>query len=128
MALYPGFTGKAQTNFRVQRLETGSQRLQRGQIRPTSGNYSRLPKDLLSTNINSTQTLNLSKTVIRKIGGVSVNGSTGTFGWVSSGTSITWYWDGTNSSSVPVIHRADGTSLTVPTTGSGLAVTGLANN
>ncbi len=127
MALYPGFGGKTSSTFRTQRLETGSQRLQRGQIRPTAGNYVRTPIASVSTASNASQTLDLSKSHLRKIGGVSNNGSTGAFGWTSTGTSITWYWDGTNASQQPVIHRADGSNFTVPTAGSGLTVTGLAN-
>jgi hypothetical protein len=126
--LYPGFGGNTASFSRLQRLETGSQRLQRGSIRPSAGQYARLPVNILKTNTNATQIIDTSKSQLRKIGGVIIHGSVGSFGYVSSGTSITWYWDGTNSSTVPVIKRADGSSFTVPTAGSGLAITGLANS
>lgn len=127
--VYPGFTNTtAPGSSRVQRLETGAQRIQRGLIRPTAGSYLRMPVDLLHTNKNQTQVLDVSKVFVRKVGGVSVAGKTGTFAYLSDSSSITWYWDGTNGSTVPVINRADGTRFTVPTAGSGLQVTGLSAN
>ena len=127
--LYPGFYRTTPPGFsRLQRLETGAQRLQRGVIRPTSGNYVRMPKDILHTKPNSTQLLDLSKTQIKKIGGVSVSGNTAGFAYTATTSSITWYWDGTNGSRVLVITRADGSKFTVPTSGSGLTVSGLSSN
>src|ERR1700757_2330309 len=128
-ALYPGFSNTVPPGFgRIQRLEKGSQRTQRGQIRPTSGNFTRLPINVLHTNVNGTQVLDISKLYIRKIGGVSVSGNTAGFAYTATTTTITWYWDGTNSSHVPVINRADGSRFTVPTSGSGLTVSGLTAN
>jgi hypothetical protein len=125
--LYPGFSGAVAPNSnRTQRLEQGSQRIQRGILRPTSGNFVRLPAAALATQLNSTQVVNLTHSSVQKKGGVSVHGVSGTFAWTATATSITWYWDGTNGSQVPVIKRADGTFFTVPTSGSGLTISGLA--
>jgi hypothetical protein len=126
--LYPGFTTRSSIRGRVFRFETGAQRLQRGQIRPTNGAFARLPSSALTTKNNGSQALNLSNSRIRKIGGVSVSGNTSGFAYTATTTSITWYWDGSNGSMVPIIRRADGTSFRVPISGSGLTVTGLTIN
>lgn len=128
--LYPGFSNTVPANAgRIQRIEKGSQRIQRGQIRPTSGNYTRLPADLLIPSGGQTnQRLNLSTTAVKKIGGVSIAANTSGFAYTSTTSSITWYWDGSNSSHAIVITRADGSRFTVPTGGSGLTVTGLTLN
>lgn len=125
--LYPGF-GPRSNVARVQRLETGAQRIQRGQLRPSAGSYVRLPVATLTTKINSSQNLDLSKTAIGKRGGVSIHGGNGPFAYTSTTSSITWYWDGTHGSQIPVIQRADGSRVTLPIAGSGLTVTGLAAN
>lgn len=128
-AIYPGFGHTVPAGFgRLQRLETGTQRFQRGGLRPTSGAYSRLPTNLLFTKVNGQQVIDISKVFIRKIGGASVAANTSGFAYTSTTTSLTWYWDGTNGSQVPVITRADGSRFTVPTAGSGLTISGLAIN
>ena len=143
--IYPGFYGTVPAGFgRIQRLERGTQRTQRGNLRPTVapftapgnnpqaraglGNYTRLPNNILFTKTNGNQVLDVSKVFIRKIGGVSVSGNTSGFAYTATTTSITWYWDGTNGSKVPVITRADGSRFTVPTSGSPLTVSGLTLN
>lgn len=124
--IYPGFYGTVPAGFgRLRRLEKGSQRLQRGQFRPTVGTYTRLPSTSLHTNINFQQVVDLSKSTIRKVGGVSTFGAGGQFTYTSTTSSITFYWDGSNSSVPFVITRADGSKFTVPTTGSGLTISSL---
>lgn len=108
----------------VQRLETGSQRLQRGTIRFSSGAYVRIPSGALTT-VRSKQVLNLSNGSIKKIGGVPPSANNSGFAYTATDNSLTWYWDGTNGSSVLIINRSDGSRFTVPTSGSGLTVTGL---
>ena len=126
--IYPGFYNTVPPGFgRIRRLEKGSQRTQRGQLRPVQGNFTRLPSDALHTASNGFQTIDFSKTPVRKIGGASIHGNTAGFAFTSTANSITWYWDGSNGSRVPVITRADGSRFTVPTGGSGLTVTGLTN-
>ena len=126
--LYPGFYRTTPPGFtRIQRLETGSQRLQRGSLRPTSGNYARIPGALL-TGKTQEQALNLTSSGVKKLGGVPPFGAAGQFAYTSTTTTITWYWDGTNSSVPFVITRADGSKFTVPTFGSGLHITGLSAN
>lgn len=125
--LYPGFIGKSPLQGRLRRLETGAQRLQGNTLRFSKGVYSRIPARILRAN-SPTQSLNLAHSGILKRGGVSVSGNTSGFAYVSDETSITWYWDGTHSSHPIVIHRADGSNFTVPTSGSGLTVSGLASN
>lgn len=126
-ALYPGFFPTVPPGFgRIQRLEKGSQRQQRGGLRPTAGSYTRLPIGLLSGKI-SNQNIPLSTGTLKKIGGAGVSANVAGFAYTSTGTSITWYWDGTNGSKVPVITRGDGSRFTVPTSGSGLTISGLSN-
>lgn len=123
--LYPGFYGTVPAGFgRIQRLEKGSQRLQRGSFRPTSGSYARLPIGLL-TGSPVRQTIQISNNAVKKVGGASISGNTLGFAYTATSTSITWYWDGTNSSKVPVITRNDGSRFTVPTSGSPITITGL---
>lgn len=50
----------------------------------------------------------------------------GKFAYVSTTSSITWYWDGTNGSSLLTIYWPDGTSTAVPP--ANLAITGLSSN
>ena len=124
--IYPGFSNTVPPGYgRIQRLEKGSQRYQRAALRPSSGTYSRLPSNILHTNVNGNQVLDVSKVYVRKIGGVSVQGNTSGFAYVATSTTITIYWDGTNGSIVPVITRADGSRFTVPTSGSPMVITGL---
>jgi hypothetical protein len=49
--------------------------------------------------------------------------SSGNFGYAATTTSITIYWDGTNSSTAFVMHLSDGTTIAVPK--ASIAVTGL---
>lgn len=125
-AIYPGFGNTVPPGFgRIQRLEKGSQRIQRGVLRPTSGVYGRLPLNLLFTKPNGQQVIDISKVFIRKVGGTSVAANTSGFAYTATTTTLTWYWDGTNGSQVPVITRADGSRFTVPTAGSPLTISGL---
>ena len=126
--LYPGFTGINLGSFLLQRLQTGAQRTQRGLLRPTNGVYARIPRDGLFTQGNLNQQIDLSSTVLRKIGGTSVAANTAGFAYTSTTTTITWFWDGTNGSAVIVITRADGSKFRVPIAGSNLTITGLIAN
>lgn len=113
--LYPGFSNTTPPGAsRLQRLETGAQRIQRGTIRPSSGIYARIPKDLLLTRGSPTQILNLRNSAVQKQGSVGPASNTYGFAYTSTVNTITWYWDGTNGSKVLVIHRADGSTFTVP--------------
>src|SRR2546421_3588722 len=107
---------------RLRRLETGAQRLQRGSIKFTDGAYRRIPADTL----DATQRIDMTTSAVKKRGGVPPSGNTSGFAYTSTSTSITWYWDGTNGSTVITLKRADGSVQVIPTSGSGLAVTGLA--
>lgn len=122
--LYPGF-GSHSNVARVQRLEEGAQRLQGGAIRPTTGTYARIPAQSLTTRSNGQQFINITNSRVLKRGGISPSGNTAGFAFTATTTTITWYWDGTNGSQVPVITRADGSRFTVPTSGSGLTISGL---
>lgn len=61
--------------------------------------------------------------------GITATGSTfafvvqGNFGFTSTGTAITIYWDGTNGSKLMTIRRADGSSYPIP--GGSMTVSGL---
>lgn len=125
-AVYPGFTATGPPGTgRVWRLEKGSQRQWRGTIRTTNGQYGRMPLSLLKIINPTTQQLDMTQTTVRKVGSVPPSGNTSGFAYTATANSITWYWDGTNSSQVIVITRADGSKQTVPTSGSGLTVSGL---
>lgn len=124
-ALYPSFS-KTPWSDRIQRLEKGAQRFQRGSLRPTSGSYARTPVGLLTTLPDKSQGISLTNSALRKRGGVSVSGNTAGFAYTSTASSITWYWDGSNGSRVHVITRADLSRFTIPTSGSGLTISGLA--
>lgn len=119
--LYKWQTGKTNWSARLQRLETGAQRLQNNVIRKTQGQYARIPIDTLDQN----QEISLVNSKVKKLGSVSPTGNTSGFAYTSTDHSITWYWDGTNGSRVIVIHRSDGTNFTIPIAGSGLTVSGL---
>lgn len=123
--LYPGFYKPTRNSFLLQRLETGSQRTQRGQIRPTNGSYARIPIKGLFTQNNGDQSINLASATVRKIGGVAPTANTSGFAFVGGTNDIAWYWDGTNGSTVIILRRADGTKFRIPIAGSGLDVTGL---
>lgn len=130
MPLYPPF-GVTPFKGRVQRLEKGAQRQQRGQIRPTSGSYARIPINALiktggsNTNLSPNQAINLSTSSVHKIGSTPPNSVSGQFAYIApaAGTSITWYWDGTGVSVPIVLHRSDGSNFTVP--GGNIEVDGL---
>lgn len=123
--LYPGFVSRSPIKGRLKRLEVGSQRLQSNLIRPTDGLYARLPRDVITTVGDNSQVLDIRHSAIAKKGSIPPSGNTSGFAYTATDNSITWYWDGTNGSHVIVIHRSDGSNFTVPTSGSGLTVSGL---
>lgn len=122
LPIYPGFSSQDNMTYRLQRLETGAQRLRGGQIQMTSGSYARIPINTLKTG----SAIDLSQSTIRKVGSVPPSGNVSGFAFTSTANSIKWYWDGTNGSTVIVLHRSDQSIQVIPTTGSGLNVTGLA--
>jgi hypothetical protein len=119
----PQFSKVGGLDYRLRRLEMGAPRLRAGQQQPTTGQYSRIPRDILLKG----ETLATTHTGVQKKGGVIVSANKTGFAYTSTAASITWYWDGTHGSNVLVLHRADKSQIVVPTTGSGLQVTGLAN-
>jgi hypothetical protein len=76
--------------------------------------------------LTSAGAIDIASSNVQKIGGVSPNGVTGQFAAVTTGTTITWYWDGTNGSTPLVIHRADSSTFVVPR--GSIQITGLANS
>lgn len=68
----------------------------------------------VATSALSNGQVNLASSAVQKVGSVAPNGVSGNFGATATANSITWYWDGTNSSSPLVIHRADGSTFSVP--------------
>lgn len=121
--VYPGFTDVGTLDTRLRRLEVGSQRLRSGVIQPTNGQYARIPISA----IDQQQRIDPTGSTFRKLGSVPPSGNVSGFAFTSTANSITWYWDGTNGSTVIVLRRADGSTQVIPTTGSGLTITGLAN-
>lgn len=117
-----GFT-KPTLNTRLQRLETGSQRLRRTGLQPSAGSYARIPVDGLD--LDTRGRIATYNTTQAKLGGVSPSTNRNGFAYTSTDHSITWYWDGTNGSHILVLHRADRTQFVIPVTGSGLTVSGL---
>jgi hypothetical protein len=88
----------------------------------TTGQYARIPADTLKTGAK----IDLSLSTIRKVGSVPPAGNVSGFAYVGGANSITWYWDGTNGSTVIALKRSDGSAQVIPTAGSGLVVSGLA--
>lgn len=121
--VYPGFSDVGSLETRLRRLEVGSQRLRAGVIQPTSGQYARMPISVL----DNQQRIDPTGSTFRKLGSVPPSGNVSGFAFTSTANSISWYWDGTNGSTVIVLRRADGSTQVIPTTGSGLTITGLAN-
>src|SRR6267142_3723626 len=121
--VYPQFSNIASIDTRLRRLEVGSQRQRAGQIQPTAGQFARLPISIL----DKKQRLDPTNPTFRKLGSVPPSGNVSGFAFTSTANSITWYWDGTNGSTVIVLKRSDSSTQVIPTTGSGLTVTGLAN-
>lgn len=124
LPIYPAFTNTDSQAYRLRRLEVGAQRQRGGAIQMSTGQYARIPAN--SLNIGKAA-IDLTLSTVRKAGGVSPNANISGFAYTSTANSITWYWDGTHSSTVIVIHRSDGTAQVIPTAGSGLTVSGLAN-
>jgi len=121
--VYPGFNNVGGLDYRLRRLEVGAQRLRAGVIQPTSGQFARIP----ITAIDKQQRIDPTNPTFRKLGSVPPSGNVSGFAFTSTANSITWYWDGTNGSTVIVLKRSDSTTQVIPTTGSGLTITGLAN-
>ena len=127
--LYPGFGSgswfdqKMQT--RLRRLETGAPKLRRGSFSPTSGQYSRIAISAVNDINAENPRLDLANTVYTKHGSVPPSSNTYGFAYTATANSITWYWDGTNSSKVLVLHRADSSTYVIPTSGSPITISGL---
>lgn len=121
-SLYPGFGGD-RTRDRLRRLEVGAQRLQRGVLRPTSGIYARLPVSALD---DAKKILDIRSHALLKRGSIIPTANTNGFAYVADTTTIHWYWDGTNGSTVIVLTRADGTKFVIPP--GDILVTGLSPN
>lgn len=119
--LYKPFVNVGGLDYRLRRLEVGAQRQRGGQIQMTTGAYARIPADTLRGGTK----IDLSLSTIRKVGAIPPTGNVSGFSFVGAVNSITWYWDGTNGSTVIVLKRSDGSTQVIPTGGSGLAVTGL---
>jgi hypothetical protein len=124
LPIYPAFSNTNSQAYRLRRLEIGAQRQRGGQIQMTVGQYTRAPINVLDT---ANQKIDLTLSTVRKVGSLSPAGNTSGFAYTSTANSITWYWDGTNGSTVIVLNRADGSKQVIPTAGSGLTVSGLAN-
>lgn len=105
---------------RLRRVEKTVPYLVRGNSVVSTAKVQGLTQDALG----STNTLDLASSSVSKIGSVPPAGVTGQFAAVTTTSSITWYWDGTNSSTPLIIWRADGTSEVMPR--GSIAVTGLA--
>lgn len=103
---------------RVRRLERGTQYLRGGVLVDPSGKYARIPVALLSGN-----KVSLTSKHLDTKGSIPPFGVVGNFGSSTTSTSITLYWDGTNSSVKFKIMRTDGSAVNIP--GSSLTITGL---
>lgn len=76
--------------------------------------------------VNEQNKLDLTNNSVLTLGALAPYTSIAGFGVTATTNSLTWYWDGTNGSVNLVIHRADGTSFSVP--GGSITVTGLTAN
>jgi|SRR6185312_6271828 len=103
---------------RVRRLERGSQYLRAGQIVTPSGSYAGVPVTLLSNG-----KIDLTSPDLASQGSIPALGVIGNFGFSATTTSITIYWDDTNSSKRLSVKRDDGTIYAIPA--SSLTISGL---
>jgi hypothetical protein len=106
---------------RVRRLERGEQYLRAGVLVSPSGKYAGVPKALLDGN-----KIDLTSKHLSTKGSIPPFGVVGNFGYSATTTSITLYWDGTNSSAKLKIIRTDGSAVNIPA--SSLTITGLIAN
>lgn len=119
MGLYDFTSQNDRILSRLRAVEKGNLRLRRGAYGPVTGPFSRISNDFF----DSVGNIDVTKSGVRKVGSVPPSANTNGFAYSSTATSITWYWDGTNSSHPIVIRRADGTIQVVPA--GSLTVTGL---
>lgn len=124
LPIYKDFVNQGGTDYRLRRLEVGAQRLRGGSLQTTTGQYNRIPANVLDV---TNQKIDLSLSTIRKVGSLPPSANISGFAYTSTANSITWYWDGTNGSTVIVLHRSDGSTQVIPTSGSPFTVGGLAN-
>lgn len=115
------FGGDEDLTTRVRRLERGEQYLRGGQLVSPSGKYAGIPTSLLDGN-----SIDLTSPDLATKGSIPPMGVSGNFGSSTTTTSITIYWDGTNSSNKLAILRADGVAVAIP--GNSMTVTGLSAN
>lgn len=112
------FASPDDISTRLRRLERGEQYLRAGSLVTPSGAFAGVPVSLLDGN-----RIDLTSTDLSTKGSIPPFGVVGTFGYSATATSITIYWDGTNSSVKLRIIRADGSVVQIPT--NSLTVSGL---
>jgi hypothetical protein len=109
------------TNFRLQRLE-GAVPYLIGDGSFAANRYATLSS--LSTDAVTNGLIDLSNSSgLITVGAIPPSVSESGFAATFTDTTVTWYWDGTNSSTVLVIRRTDGTRQTIP--GGSITITGL---
>lgn len=115
-------SGKTDLGVRISRLENSAPYILRGGgIAATVSPYTSVPAAAINSGA-----IDLSSTGVQTVGSVPPFVNVSGFAATATTTSITWYWDGTNSSKVIVINRADKTQFTVPP--SSIAITNLTAN
>lgn len=103
---------------RVTRLERGEQYFRAGKLVTPSGKFAGIPVGLL----DSSNKISI-VTGVTAIGSIPPAGVTGKFAFTATSTSITIYWDGTNTSVLLSVLRADKTAEQIP--GNNLTISGL---
>jgi hypothetical protein len=98
-------------DVRLRRLERGRQTLRRGNLVSPSSNYSLIPSDVL---VDGRVDLTGDAGFDPK-GAISPFGIVGNFGFSATDTSISIYWDGTNTSNIISLIRANGEVVRIPT-------------
>lgn len=98
------------TDSQLRRLTSGEVKLRRGKAVPSSGQFRRANFNF----IDKFGKLDIRSSSIGKKGSTPSVIMDGNFGYTSTSSSITLYWDGTNGSAVFVIYRPDGTKQVVP--------------
>src|SRR5437868_2782674 len=106
---------------RIRSLEQGNLRLRRGNYGPITGSFSKISNEFF----DSTGNIDTTKAGVKKLGSMPPTANTNGFAYTSTVNSVTWYWDGTNSSKLVILRRSDGTIQVMPS--GSITITGLAN-
>lgn len=111
-----------QIKNRLRRAEKNIPYMRRGTQVTSTSNYRTVASGAISTN----GIIDVTSSAVLKAGSGSPVIAEAGFSYIATGTTITWYWDGTNSSRRIILRRADDTKQVVPK--GSMVVSGLSNS